>query len=146
MTSRVIVNATLDEMEELFNDTDGGFSIRYYERTEQIGDNSTFKVVVRHGDDIGYQDGKIFDYQSFIEKFDDEKYRAKNSAGKEKTALLETDLEIARRGFKGGLSSETVKEVLKIYGTHRCKDANYIKAVMDSEKVQDKELTLNFGR
>ena len=34
MTSRVIVNATLDEMEELFNG-EHDFSIRYYERTEK---------------------------------------------------------------------------------------------------------------
>ena len=33
MTSRVTVYATPEEMERLFDDTQGGFSIRYYEQT-----------------------------------------------------------------------------------------------------------------
>lgn len=139
------VKATLDEMDELFNDAQGGFSIRYFERTERIGDNATFKVVVRHGDNIGYQDGKIFDYNSFIEKFDDVELRAKRSAEeKDKITLLETDINIAQRGIKGGLSSKEVEKVLKIYGTHRCKEEKYLKAVM--KNFQDKAISLDFGR
>ena len=145
LESRVKVNATLDEMDELFNDTQGGFSIRYCERLERIGDNATFKVVVRHGDNIGYQDGKTFDYQSFIEKFDDVELRAKRSSDeKDKITLLETDMNIAERGIEGGLSSKEVAKVLKIYGTHRCKEEKYLKAVM--KKIQDKEISLDFGR
>lgn len=146
MTSRVILHATLNEMDDLFDDTQGGFSIRYFERTELVGDSATFKVVVRHGDDIGYQDGKVFDCQSFVEKFEDKKLRAMNTKSDDKISLLETDVEIARRGFEGGLSSETVKEVLKIYGTYHCKDEKYLDAVMKSEKIQDNEINLNFGR
>ena len=146
MTSRVIVHATLDEMDDLFNDTAGGFSIRCVDRTELVGENGTFKVVVRHGDDIGYQDGKVFDCQSFKEKFDNAEWRARNSNSEDKISLLETDIEIARRGFEGGLSSETVKEVLKIYGTYHCKDEKYLGAVMKSEHIQVKEPELNFGR
>lgn len=145
LESRVTVNATLDEMDELFNDTQCGFSIRYFERTERIGDNATFKVVVRHGDNIGYQDGKIFDYNSFIEKFSDVELRKKHTAEeKDKITLLETDIDIAERGIEGGLSAKTVEKVLKIYGTHRCKEEKYLKAVM--KKIQDNEMTLDFGR
>lgn len=139
------VKATLDEMDELFNDTQGGFSIRYIERLERVGDNATFKVVVRHGENIGYQDGKIFDYNSFIEKFDDIELRAKRMADeKDRITLLETDLDIAERGIEGGLSPKEVEKVLKIYGTHRCKEEKYLKAVM--KNFQDKEIRLDFGR
>jgi len=145
LESRVTVNATLDEMDELFNDTQGGFSIRYIERLERVGDNATFKVVVRHGENIGYQDGKIFDYNSFIEKFDDIELRAKRMADeKDRITLLETDLDIAERGIEGGLSPKEVEKVLKIYGTHRCKEEKYLKAVM--KNFQDKEIRLDFGR
>lgn len=154
LESRVKVHATLDEMDELFNDTQSGFSIRYFERTELIGENGTFKVVVRHGDDIGYQDGKIFDYKSFREKFEDAEYKKLCSEMSEnKISLLETDLDIAQRGIEGGMSAKTVGEILKIYGTYRCKDEKYIKEILKSEKVraamkknQDKQTTLNFGR
>ena len=154
LESRVTVNATLDEMDELFNDTQGGFSIRYFERTECVGENGTFKVVVRHGDDIRCQDGKIFDYKSFIEKFDDLELRAGRSEGTEnRILLLETDVDIAKRGIEGGLSQKTVEEVLKIYGTHRCKEKKYVKAVLKSEKMQsalkktqEQEMTLDFTR
>lgn len=160
MESKIILQATLDEMDDLFNDTQGGFSIRYYERTALEGDNATFKVVVRHGDKIGYQDGKTFDCQSFIEKFDDKKLRAKNNEGeKNKISLLETDVNIAEQGFKGGLSPKVVEKVLKVYGTYHCKDEKYLKAVIDSEKSKsppkkskklkeknENEVALNFGR
>lgn len=154
MTSRVTVKATLDEMEELFNDTESGFSIRCCDRTELIGENGTFKVAVRHGDDVGYQDGKVFDYKSFREKFEDEEYKKLCSEVSEnKISLLETDLDIAKRGIEGGMSAKTVGEILKIYGTSRCKDEKYIKEVLKSEKIRDvmkkikdKQTTLNFGR
>lgn len=160
MESRVTLHATLDEMDDLFNGTQGGFSIRYYERTALEGDNATFKVIVRHGDNVHCQDGKIFDCQSFIEKFDDPKLRARCSESeKNKIILLETDVYIAERGFKGGLSSKTVEKVLKIFGTYHCKDEKYLKAVINSEKsksppkkpkkIKEKTedgLTLNFGR
>ena len=88
---------------------------------------------------------KTFDYQSFIEKFDDVELRAKRSAEeKDKITLLETDINIAERGIEGGLSSKEVAKVLKIYGTHRCKEEKYLKAVM--KKIQDKEISLDFGR
>ena len=153
MTSRVIVNATLDEMEELFNG-EHDFSIRFYERTDTIGNNAKFKVVVRHGDDIGYQDGQIFDYNSFIEKFEDaELKKIRNEVSEDKISLLEKDLEIAQRGIEGGMSAKTVGEILKIYGTSRCKDEKYIKEILKSEKVREtmrkiknEQTTLNFGR
>ena len=43
------------------------------------------------------------------------------------------------------VATETeVEKVLKIYGTHRCKEEKYLKAVM--KKFQDKEISLDFGR
>lgn len=57
---------------------------------------------------------------------------------------METDIDIAERGIEGGLSAKTVEKVLKIYGTHRCKEEKYLKAVM--KKIQDNEMTLDFGR
>ena len=154
LESRVKVHATLDEMDELFNDTQSGFSIRYFERTELIGENGTFKVVVRHGDDIGYQDGKVFDYKSFREKFEDAEYKKIcNEKSENKISLLETDLDIAQRGIEGGMSAKTVGEILKIFGTARCKDEKYIKEILKSKqvreslkKMKDKQTSLNFGR
>ena len=154
MTSRVTVKATLDEMDELFNDTQSGFSIRCCDRKERIGENGIFKVVVRHGDDIGYQDGKIFDCKTFREKFEDAEYKKFCSEVSEnKISLLETDLDIAQRGIEGGMSAKTVGEILKIYGTNRCRDEKYIKEILKLEKVrsamkknQAKQTTLNFGR
>ena len=66
-------------MDALFEDTQGGFSIRYYERLEVSGDNAKFKVTVRHGEDVGSQDGKTFNYKSFLNTFDDLELRALNS-------------------------------------------------------------------
>ena len=154
MTSRVTVKATLDEMDELFNETQSGFSIRCCDRTECIGENGTFKVVVRHGDDVGYQDGKIFNYKTFREKFEDEELKKLcGEVAENKMTLLETDLDIAQRGIEGGMSAKTVGEILKIYGTYRCKDEKYIKEILKSEEVrsamkknQAKQTTLNFGR
>lgn len=153
MTSRVTVKATLDEMEELFNG-EHDFSIRYYERTEKNENNVKFKVVVRHGDDIGYQDGKVFDYNSFIEKFEDaELKKLRNEVSENKISLLEKDIDIAQRGIEGGMSAKTVGEILKIFGTYRCKDEKYIKEILKSEKVcetmkkiKNQQTTLNFGR
>lgn len=70
MESRITLHATLEEMERLFDDTQGGFLVKYYERTEQNSRYDTFKVIVRHGESVGRQDGKVFDYQSFMNKFD----------------------------------------------------------------------------
>ena len=111
-------------------------------------------MVVHHGDDIGYQDGKIFDYNSFIEKFEDaELKKIRNEVSEDKISLLEKDLEIAQRGIEGGMSAKTVGEILKIYGTSRCKDEKYIKEILKSEKVREtmkkiknQQTTLNFGR
>ena len=66
MESKITVHTTLEEMERLFDDTQGGFLVKYYERTEQNSRYDTFKVIVRHGESVGRQDGKVFDYQSFI--------------------------------------------------------------------------------
>lgn len=133
MTSRVTVYATPEEMEKLFDDTQGGFSIRYYEQTERMGTQAKFEVTVRHGDNIGYKDGETYDYQSFIDTFDDLEFRALNSNN---SCFSETDMEMARKGLEGGLSVKAVKQVLKIYGSSKCGDAKYIKALMKSEDIQ----------
>lgn len=153
MESNITLNVTLDEMKELFEDCKGGFSIRYYERTKSVGDDSTFNVVVRHGDNIGYQDGKTFDYQSFMKKFDDPKLRARLSEGEEKTAFSLHDMEIAKQGLEGGLSVKVVAQVLKVYGSSSCKKDKYVKDLLKSEKIQKFikqkktiEQTLDFGR
>ena len=134
MTSRVTVYATPEEMERLFDDTQGGFSIRYYEQTERMGDQAKFDVTVRHGDKIGYKNGETYDYQSFIDTFDDLELRALNSS--KNSFFSETDMEMARKGLEGGLSVKAVKQVLKIYGSSKCGDAKYIKALMKSEDIQ----------
>ena len=133
MTSRVTVYATSEDMEKLFDDTQGGFSIRYYEQTERMGAQSKFDVTVRHGDNIGYKDGETYDYQSFIDTFDDLELRALNSNN---SCFLETDMEMAQKGLKGGLTAKTVTQILKIYGSSKCGDAKYIKALMKSEEIQ----------
>ena len=133
MTSRVTVYATPEEMESLFDDTQGGFSIRYYEQTERMGTQAKFDVTVRHGDKIGYKNGETYDYQSFIDTFDDLELRALNSNN---SCFLETDMEMAQKGLAGGLSVKSVKQVLKIYGSSKCNDEKYIKALMKSEDIQ----------
>ena len=134
MTSRVTVYATPEEMERLFDDTQGGFSIRYYEQTERMGDQAKFDVTVRHGDKIGYKNGETYDYQSFIDTFDDLELRALNSSNN--SFFSETDMEMAQKGLEGGLSVKTVKQILKIYGSSKCGDEKYIKALMKSEDIQ----------
>lgn len=134
MTSSIKVYATLEEMKKLFDDTLGVFSIRYYEGIEKIGDKWTFKVEVRHGDNIGYQDGKTFDYQSFLGTFDDLALRARLIGDNYFSA---TDMEMAQKGLEGGFSSKTVAQILKIYGSSRCSDAKYVKALMKTDKIQE---------
>lgn len=133
MESSIKLQASLEEMEKLFDDTQGGFLIKYYERIEQNPAFDTFKVIVRHGDNIGYKDGETYDYQSFIDTFDDLEFRALNSNN---SCFSETDMEMARKGLEGGLSVKAVKQVLKIYGSSKCGDAKYIKALMKSEDIQ----------
>lgn len=133
MESRVTVHATLEEMERLFDDTKGGFLIKYYERTEQNSSYDTFKVIVRHGDDVGRQDGEVFDYQSFMDKFDSLELRFRNSG---ETNFSDRDIDIAQQGLEGGLSEKTVAKVLKIYGSYQCKDSKYVKALMKSDKIR----------
>lgn len=127
MESRITLHATLEEMERLFDDTQGGFLVKYYEQTEQNSRYNTFKVIVRHGESVGRQDGKVFDYQSFMNKFDnlDEKN------------FLDRDLDIAQQGLEGGLSEKTVAKVLKIYGSYQCKDSKYVQALMKSDKIRE---------
>ena len=67
MESRVTVHATLEEMERLFDDTKGGFLVKYYERTEHHQNYDTFKVIVRHGEDIGRQDGDSVRFFVFLD-------------------------------------------------------------------------------
>lgn len=133
MESRITVYATLDEMDALFEDTQGGFSIRYFERLELSGDNAKFKVTVRHGEDVGSQNGKTFNYKSFLDTFDDVELRARISGDK---YFEEKDMEMAQKGLEGGFSAKTVSKILKIYGSSKCSDAKYVKALMKSEKIQ----------
>ena len=114
MESSIKLQASLEEMERSFDDTQGGFLIKYYERIEQNPVFATFKVIVRHGDNIGYKDGETYDYQSFIDTFDDLELRALNSNN---GCFLEKDMEIARNGLEGGLTPRTVSKALKIYGS-----------------------------
>lgn len=133
MESRVTVHATLEEMERLFDDTKGGFLVKYYERTEQSSMYDTFKVIVRHGDDVGRQDGEFFDYQSFMNKFDNFELRFRNGDDKK---FLDRDVDIAQQGLEGGLSEKTVAKVLKIYGSSQCKNSKYVQALMKSDKIR----------
>ena len=133
MESRVTVHATLEEMERLFDDTKGGFLVKYYERTEQHQNYDTFKVIVRHGEDIGRQDGEVFGYQSFMDKFDNLESRFLKSDDK---IFLDRDVDIAQQGLEGGLSEKTVAKVLKIYGSYQCKDSKYVQALMKSDKIR----------
>ena len=132
MESRVTVKASLEEMERLFDDTQGGFLVKYYERIEQNPSYDTFKVIVRHGEDIGRQDGEVFDYQSFMDKFDNFESRFLNSGDK---IFVDRDIDIVQQGLEGGLPAKTVSKVLKIYGSYKCNNAKYIKALMKSEKI-----------
>ena len=125
MESRVTVHATLDEMERLFDDTKGGFLVKYYERTEHHQNYDTFKVIVRHGE--------VFGYQSFMDKFDNLESRFLKSDGK---IFLDRDVDIAQQGLEGGLSEKTVAKVLKIYGSYQCTDSKYVKALMKSDKIR----------
>ena len=122
MESRVTVHATLEEMERLFDDTKGGFLVKYYERIEHNQNYDTFKVIVRHGDDVGLQDGKVFGYQSFMDKFDNLESRFLKSDGK---IFLDRDVD-----------KKTVAKVLKIYGSYQCKDSKYVQALMKSDKIR----------
>ena len=133
MESSIKLQASLEEMEKLFDDTQRGFLIKYYERIEQNPAFDTFKVIVRHGDNIGYKDGETYDYQSFIDTFDDLELRALNSGD---SCFLERDMEMAQRGLKGGLTAKTVTQILKIYGSSKCADTKYVKALMKSEEIQ----------
>ena len=133
MESRITVHATLEEMERLFDDTKGGFLVKYYERTEQHSNYDTFKVIVRHGDDVGRQDGEVFDYQSFMNKFDNFELRFRNGNDKK---FLDRDVDIAQQGLEGGLSEKTVAKVLKIYGSSQCKNSKYVQALMKSDKIR----------
>lgn len=132
MESRITLHATLEEMERLFDDTQGGFLVKYYERTEQNARYDTFKVIVRHGESVGRQDGKVFDYQSFMNKFDNLESRFIN--GDEKK-FLDRDIDIAQQGLEGGLSEKIVAKVLKIYGSYQCKDSKYVQSLMKSDKI-----------
>ena len=66
---------------------------------------------MRHGESVGRQDGKVFDYRSF----------------------LDSDIDIALKGLEGGLSEKTVAKVLQIYGSSQCEDTKYVKALMKSD-------------
>ena len=74
-------------MDKLFDDTHEGFLIKYYDRTKLIGENATFKVIVRHGEDIGCQDDKIFSYKTFLEKFSNSEIKAKNKVEEKESKL-----------------------------------------------------------
>lgn len=134
MESRIKLQASLEEMQKLFNDEQASFLIKYYERIEENPVFDTFKVIVRHGENLGTQDGKTFNYQSFLNKFDDMKWRARLS---EDNLFSEKDMEMAQKGLEGGLSEKTVSKILKIYGSSKCSEAKYVKALMKSEKIQE---------
>ena len=133
MESSIKLQASLEEMEKLFDDTQGGFLIKYYERIEKNPAFDTFKVIVRHGDNIGYKDGETYDYQSFIDTFDDLELRARIIGD---NYFAENDMKMAQKGLEGGFSAKTVSKILKIYGSSKCSDAKYVKALMKSEKIQ----------
>ena len=82
--------------------------------------------------------------------FDDWELRAKNSGD---VYFSEKDMEMAQKGLEGGLSAKTVSKILQIYGSSKCSDAKYVKALMKSEKIQElvnqikqEEKELGFGR
>ena len=130
MESNIKLKTTSERMEELMDD--GPFMIKYYEMIKENEKANTYKVMVRHADEIGEQKG-TFDYKKFIETFDRADIREKYNLD---TYLLNKDIEMAKKGLEGGLSAETVMKVLKIYGSGRCEKEAYVKLVMKSEEIQ----------
>ena len=65
--------------------------------------------------------------------FDDWELRAKNSGD---VYFSEKDMEMAEKGLKGGLSAKTVSQILKIYGSSKCSESKYVKALMKTENIQ----------
>lgn len=134
MESMIKLQASLEEMKKLFDEEQASFLIKYYERIEENPVLDTFKVIVRHGEHLGSQEGKTFDYKSFLNKFDDLELRARLSGD---SYFESKDMDMAKKGLEGGLSVKTVSQILKIYGSSKCSNAKYVKALMKSEKMQE---------
>ena len=112
-------------MEKLFDKNDS-YVIRF---AAKQGENN-YKVVVAHSDEIGKQSG-IFNYESFLEKFD--------TPFEKKSDLfvpLPKDIDFVRKVLSEGISSEEILQALEIYGSSQCKNKSYVKAVMESDEVQ----------
>ena len=81
MTSRVTVYATPEEMEKLFDDTQGRFSIRYYEQTERMGPQAKFELTVRHGDKRAT--ARMFHKElTNLRRYGDKRERYRNALGR----------------------------------------------------------------
>ena len=139
--SYVKVKATNEEMEKLFDNTESGFLIKLIDTIEEGKEKNLYKVNVRHREDIGYQDDKIFTYDTFLKKFENESIKEmydKEREEKNKRLYEEyrKDIELAKKGIEGGLTAKAVAKVLKIYGSSNCADEKYIKTLMKTEEIQ----------
>ena len=141
MESYIKMKATKKQMNELFDNVESGFLIKFIAPIEEGKDKGLYKVIVRHGDYIGDQDDKTFTYDQFMETFEDgyfkERCRRRREELKKQTdEKYKADIDMAKKGIEGGLTAKAVAKVLKIYGSSNCADEKYIKTLMKTEEIQ----------
>ena len=125
MESTVKVKTSDEDMKKLFYKRDTYF-IR---RTDKFFLDDEYTVTLDHAAEIGSQEGKTFTYQSFIETFD-KKYKRMPHM------LLEEDIIMAQNGLVEGLPPTIIPEILRVYGSDRCKEKWYVKEVMKSDEIR----------
>ena len=125
MESTVKVKTSDEDMKKLFYKRDTYF-IR---RTDKFFLDDEYTVTLDHAAEIGSQEGKTFTYQSFIETFD-KKYKRMPHM------LLEEDIIMAQNGLIEGLPPTIIPEILRVYGSDRCKEKWYVKEVMKSDEIR----------
>ena len=113
-------------MKKLFYKRDTYF-IKKADKNYKFSDE--YSVALDHAAEIGSQEGKTFTYQSFIETFD-KKYK------KMPHMLLEEDIIMAQNGLVEGLPPTIIPEILRVYGSDRCKEKWYVKEVMKSDEIR----------
>ena len=125
MESVVNVHTNEEKMEKLFDKNDT-YVIRY---AEKIGEKN-YKVAVIHSEKIGKQEG-IFNYESFLEKFDNSFERDENVF-----VSLSKDINLAIEKLSKGMTEKNVRQELEKRGSSYCKNKFYVKAVMKTDEVQ----------
>ena len=125
MESVVNVHTNEEKMEKLFDKNDT-YVIRY---AEKIGEKN-YKVAVIHSEKIGKQEG-IFNYESFLEKFDKPFERDENVF-----VPLSKDINLAIEKLNRGMSAKNVTQELGNHGSSYFKNKFYVKAVMKTDEVQ----------